>query len=227
MTTQEQYIERLKEIVRAKHGREICTAEDCALLAEALREATKQSIDPRALELMFLAKRRSFAPRPSVLTALAMYVGYGSWSDFCSSRDVLPADDTDIIPVKRRWGVIILTIAAIVIVLSAILYLLLGDNTAVSNTENIALQRLYTDVDERWRAIATEECNDLRSAGDMSASEVNSIITERIITLGDSIATDIEATATQRGMAIDEATLSEYADKIAERCESIYQCALN
>lgn len=227
MTTQEQYIERLKEIVRAKHGREICTAEDCALLAEALREATKQSIDPRALELMFLAKRRSFAPRPSVLTALAIYVGYGSWSDFCSSRDVLPADDTDIIPVKRRWGVIILTIAAIVIVLSAILYLLLGDNTAVSNTENIALQRLYTDVDERWRAIATEECNDLRSAGDMSASEVNSIITERIITLGDSIATDIEATATQRGMAIDEATLSEYADKIAERCESIYQCALN
>lgn len=227
MTTQEQYIERLKEIVRAKHGREICTAEDCALLAEALREATKQSIDPRALELMFLAKRRSFAPRPSVLTALAMYVGYGSWSDFCSSRDVLPADDTDIIPVKRRWGVIILTIAAIVIVLSAILYLLLGDNTAVSNTENIALQRLYTDVDERWRAIATEECNDLRSAGDMSASEVNGIITERIITLGDSIATDIEATATQRGMAIDEATLSEYADKIAERCESIYQCALN
>lgn len=227
MTTQEQYIERLKEIVRAKHGREICTAEDCALLAEALREATKQSIDPRALELMFLAKRRSFAPRPSVLTALAIYVGYGSWSDFCSSRDVLPADDTDIIPVKRRWGVIILTIAAIVIVLSAILYLLLGDNTAVSNTENIALQRLYTDVDERWRAIATEECNDLRSAGDMSASEVNGIITERIITLGDSIATDIEATATQRGMAIDEATLSEYADKIAERCESIYQCALN
>lgn len=227
MTTQEQYIERLKEIVRAKHGREICTAEDCALLAEALREATKQSIDPRALELMFLAKRRSFAPRPSMLTALAMYVGYGSWSDFCSSRNVLPADDTDIIPVKRRWGVIILTIAAIVIVLSAILYLLLGDNTAVSNTENVALQRLYTDVDERWRAIATEECNDLRSAGDMSASEVNGIITERIITLGDSIATDIEATATQRGMAIDEATLSEYADKIAERCESIYQCALN
>lgn len=227
MTTQEQYIERLKEIVRAKHGREICTAEDCALLAEALREATKQSIDPRALELMFLAKRRSFAPRPSMLTALAMYVGYGSWSDFCSSRNVLPADDTDIIPVKRRWGVIILTIAAIVIVLSAILYLLLGDNTAVSNTENVALQRLYTDVDERWRAIATEECNDLRSAGDMSASEANGIITERIITLGDSIATDIEATATQRGMAIDEATLSEYADKIAERCESIYQCALN
>lgn len=227
MTTQEQYIERLKEIVQAKHGREIRSAEDCALLAEALREATAHGVDPRALELMFLAKRRSFTPRPSVLTTLAMYAGYGSWSDFCSSREVLPAEDTDIIPVKRRWGVIILTIAAIAIVLSAILLLLLGDNTIKGNNENVALQRLYTDVDERWRAIATEECNDLRSAGDMSASEVNGIITERIITLSDNITTDIEVTATMRGMAIDEATLSEYADKIAERCESIYQCALN
>lgn len=227
MTTQEQYIERLKEMVRAKHGREIRSAEDCVLLAEALREATSHSIDHRILELMFLAKRRNFTPRPSVLTILAMYVGYGSWSDFCSSREVLPAEDTDIIPVKRRWGVIILTIAAIMTVLSAILFLLLGDNATDNSAEAKALSEIYATVDERWRAIATEECNDLRSAADMSASEVNDIITTSIITLSDNIATDIATTAMERGITIDDATLSEYTTQIAERCERIYQCVLN
>lgn len=227
MTTQEQYIERLKEMVVAKYGREIRSAEDCALLAEALREATSHVVDPRALELMFLAKRRSFAPRPSVLIALAMYVGFGSWSDFCSSREVMPADDTDIIPVKRRWGVIILTVAAIMIVLSAILFLLLGDSSTESSAPTTALQEIYTAVDERWRAIATEECNDLRSIGDISASEVNSIITQSIITLSDNISADIAATATERGIAIDDATLAEYTTRIVEHCEDIYYCTLN
>ena len=226
MTTQEQYIARLKEMVVEKFGRDITSAEDCAQLSESIRETSALNTDPRHLELMFLVKRQRIAPRPSVLSALAHYVGYGSWSDFCSSREVHPAVDVDIIPVKRRWGVIILTITAIAIVIGAILFLLLGSTSTDDAYNTEALERICNAVDERWCAIATEECNDLRSARDIDDTEVESIIAESLATLDANIANDIATRAAARNITIDDATLAKYTSQIVERCTNIYRCTL-
>lgn len=223
MTIQEQYIERLKEMTIAKYGREILSAEECVLLAGALRTTTSHDVDPRALELMFVARRHRIAPRPSVLTALAQYVGFGDWSDFCSSRDVLPADDTDIIPVKRRWGVIILTVGAIGIVIGATIFLLMvGD--VDGRVDSSAQQRIYTAIDERWRAIATEECNELRCVAYDSDVDTGVAVAGRLATLRDDIAADISAYAAEHDITIDSAALDSYATQIAERCINIYNC---
>lgn len=227
MTTQEQYIARLKEMVVAKFGREIASAEDCVLLADAVREATTQSVDHRLLELMFLAKRQRIAPRPSLLSALANYVGYSSWSDLCTSREVLPADDVDIIPVKRRWGVIILTITAIAIVIGAILFLLLVSRPADDRSNAKTLGQICSAVEERWCAIAIEECNDLRSTSDITAAEIESTIAESLATLDADIAADIATRAAARDIAIDDTTLLELTSQIVERCTNIYRCTLN
>ena len=45
MTTQEQYIERLKELVTNEFGRQIMTPEDCMTLSNAVREAVGIAID--------------------------------------------------------------------------------------------------------------------------------------------------------------------------------------
>ena len=225
MTTQEQYIERLKEMVATKFGREIHSTEDCRALAEAATEATGNNLDHRMLELMFLAKRRSIAPRPVVLSTLACYVGFNSWSDLCSSREVSPAADTDIIPTTRRWGVIILTVAAIILVISATLYLLLGGIfTSDNSPERIA--EISLPVEEHWRAIATEQCIDIRA---YSAQEDYSDLIEELIAtskekMDREVGIEIATRTKSLGVSLDKATIDNEAASIIDGCLNIYDC---
>lgn len=219
MTTQEQYTERLKEMVAAKFGNDILSAKECSALSEAIAEATGENIDHRLLELIYIAKRRNYTPRPAVLSTLARYVGYGDWSDFCSSREVLPAEDTDIIPPARRWGVIILTTAAILIVASTALYLLLGNKSA-------NIEELCTPIKERYAAIATEECNALRLYA--NSADYNNIVAESIATSCERIRreahAEIVAKAKSHRITLDDATLQTETTAIVNRCMDIYNC---
>lgn len=88
MTTQQQYIERLKGMVVAEFGRGIATTEDCAALSRAVAEAIDMHLDANDYAKLFIPQS-NIAPRPVTLSALTRYVGYESWSSFCSSSDVL------------------------------------------------------------------------------------------------------------------------------------------
>lgn len=229
MTTQEQYIERLKEMVAAKYGHAILTPEDCAALANVVHEATDGAIDAHSLELIFCAQSKSIAPRPVTLSTLARYVGYNGWSDFCSSREVVPAADADIIPTTRRWGVIILTFTAIAIVIAAALYLLFADPATNDRDISAAEREVYASVEERWCAIATEECIELRCNSDFANynNRVEEVITENIATIERDVAAELEAQAKERGITIDPATIEEYKLQIIYRCTCIYDCLRN
>lgn len=233
MTTQEQYIARLKEMVTAKFGREVVTKEDYTALAEAVREVTDGTIDERSIELIFGSKSRSIAPRPVTLSTLARYVGFNGWSDFCSSRNVIPADDTDVIPVTRRWGVILLTIAAILVVVSSALYLLLYTPTHTSSPTSESItplrQCLFASVDDKWRAIATEECIDMRtySSAENYTERVEELIARSTATLELGVATDIANLATDEGIEVNSEAIEEYKSEIIERCLNIYNCLRN
>ena len=74
MTTQEQYIARLKEFVEAKFGQRITTIEDCDALSEAVGEATNIKLDSRAFMPIFVHDSRAIAPRPVTLSTLARYL---------------------------------------------------------------------------------------------------------------------------------------------------------
>lgn len=159
MTTQEQYIERLKEMVTTRYGGGIASAEDCRALCEAVHNETDVELEWLAIAQLFIYKGGGgIAPRPRTLSTLARYVGYGSWSDFCSSREVVPADDIDIIPTTRRWGVIILTALAIVIVVVTATILLFD-----SKTQPYVFPERYAPIMDKWRAATTEFCNEVRA----------------------------------------------------------------
>jgi hypothetical protein len=67
MTTQEQYIQRLKELVIATFGRNITTSEDCIALSNAIVENVGISVDVESLEQLFLGDNSHLAPRPVML----------------------------------------------------------------------------------------------------------------------------------------------------------------
>lgn len=214
-------------MVAAKFGRAILSTEDYTALTEAVREATDGTIDEHSVEVIFGSKTRGVAPRPVTLSTLARYVGFSGWSDFCTSREVMPAADADVIPVTRRWGVIILTIAAIVVVVSTTLYLLLFTPSAEHNTASPEVeQRIYATIDEKWRAIATEECNDIRtySTEEDYDERIEELITKSSATLERELGAEITSCATAEGITIEPTTVEEYKSQIMERCLSIYNC---
>ena len=69
MTTQQQYIERLKGMVVLKFGRGIATAEDCVALSEAVAEVTDMQLDANDYAKLFIPQS-NIAPRPVTLSAL-------------------------------------------------------------------------------------------------------------------------------------------------------------
>lgn len=224
MTTQEQYVERLKEMVVAKYGHAILSSEDCIHLAETVCEATSTNLDHRSLELMFVAKRHRHAPRPAVLSTLASYVGYSSWSNFCSSRDVLPADDTDIIPIKRRWGVIILTIVAILLVVSTALFLLVGDiGDEASQPE---LNNLRHDVEAYYAAIATEESIELRRYSNTADYDelISTLLAEGEARINSEIGGYIRYEAKELGITVSDDIIDEIHQSVIAHYRSVYRC---
>lgn len=217
MTTQQQYIERLKDMVTQKFGRSIDTMEVCALLGEAVREATDMQLDANDYARLFMPKA-NIAPRPVTLSALTRYVGYDSWSTFCTSSDVLPAEDRDIIPTPRRWGVFILTFMAIVIVFVTAVVLLNGGKEKV-----VALE--YTDivvarVEERWLARTLEECNALRAYADEEnyTERIDTFMNEYCTTLYDEISSELIAMFERYNITLAGESVATYAETIMVEC---------
>lgn len=218
MTTQQQYIERLKGMVVAEFGRGIATTEDCVALSKAVAEAIDMHLDANDYAKLFIPQS-NIAPRPVTLSALTRYVGYESWSSFCSSSDVLPAEDSDIIPTPRRWGVFVLTVIAIVVVFVAAILLLNGG----SESETVALESadvVIESVEERWLARTVEECNALRAydSEEDYSMRIDALMDEYCTTLYDEISSEIISKLQACGILLSDEQIASYAESIMVQC---------
>ena len=217
MTTQQQYIERLKDMVTQKFGRGITTIEDCTMLCEAVREATDMQLDANDYARLFIP-RSNIAPRPVTLSALTRYVGYDSWSSFCSSSDVLPAEDRDIIPTPRRWGVFVLTLIAIIVVIVTAVVLLDDGSNEVVAVEDSAV--LVERVEKRWLARTLEECNALRAYSEEEGyvERIDAFMAEYCTTLYDDISSELILLFDKYNIALPAEEVTSYAEAIMAQC---------
>lgn len=217
MTTQQQYIERLKGMVVLKFGRGIATAEDCVALSEAVAEVTDMQLDANDYAKLFIPQS-NIAPRPVTLSALTRYVGYDSWSTFCSSSEVRPAEDSDIIPTPRRWGVFILTIVAIIVVVVTAIALLDGGKDDVVVVENADV--VVAMVEERWLARTLEECNALRAYADEQnySERIDAFMAEYCTTLYDEISSHIISDMQRHSISLTDDEVASYANSIVVQC---------
>jgi hypothetical protein len=217
MTTQQQYIERLKGMVVLKFGRGIATAEDCVALSEAVAEVTDMQLDANDYVKLFIPQS-NIAPRPVTLSALTRYVGYDSWSTFCSSSEVRPAEDSDIIPTPRRWGVFILTIVAIIVVVVTAIALLDGGKDDVVVVENADV--VVAMVEERWLARTLEECNALRAYADEQnySERIDAFMEEYCTTLYDEISSHIISDMQRHSISLTDDEVASYTNSIVVQC---------
>lgn len=217
MTTQQQYIERLKGMVVLKFGRGIATAEDCVALSEAVAEVTDMQLDANDYAKLFIPQS-NIAPRPVTLSALTRYVGYESWSTFCSSSEVRPAEDSDIIPTPRRWGVFILTIVAIIVVVVTAIALLDGGKDDVVVVENADV--VVAMVEERWLARTLEECNALRAYADEQnySERIDAFMAEYCTTLYDEISSHIISDMQRHSISLTDDEVASYTNSIVVQC---------
>lgn len=233
MTTQEQYIERLKELVREKFGHAISSTEECEALANAIFEEVGTTCDSAILEELYgIGSHPVRTLRPATLSTLARYIGYSGWSNFCTSSEILPAIDTDIIPVRRRWGTVILTLAAIVIVITAIVMLLRSDLLSSDETPTTPAATtaiVDSDVQEVYEccvAATTEHCNALREYIETDSERIAREIESEVSTLAERIEQDVIAHYEANGIAFDEAAIQRNSDAIFECCTNIYNTLL-
>lgn len=221
MTTQEQYTQRLKQVVAAKFGRVITTSDDCIALANAVDESVGVSVDVESLEQLFLVENPSVAPRPMVLSSLARYVGFTGWGEFCTARDVVPAEERYKLPVVRRWGVIILTALAIVVVVISVVALIGGGDDAEG--EILVVDSRFRNLENEWVARTLERCNTLRAYYNENDPErynsrVDSFIAKYRESLEKSVKPAIENYAIQNKITVDNATIDQTAEIIIEKC---------
>ena len=224
MTTQEQYIERLKELVTNEFGRQIMTPEDCMTLSNAVREAVGIAIDKESIEELFLSEASHIAPRPFVLTSLARYAGFTGWSDFCTARDVTPSEDRERLPMVRRWGVIALTAAAIIVIIVSIIAMAGGDSVG----DGKSVDSRFRNVEQTWVARTSEHCSSLRvyydeNDADKYNERVDKFIDRYEILLEKSVKTEIKEYAIQNKITVDNDTIDLTADIIIERCLNMLQ----
>lgn len=221
MTTQEQYIERLKELVISEFGREIKTQEDCIALSNAVLENVGISIDVESLEMLFVVEGSHVAPRPLTLSSLARYVGFTGWSDFCTARDITPADDRDTIPITRRWGVVIITAVAVLIVIISIIALVKSgsDDTA----DGPIVDSRFRNVEQMWLASTSERCNTLRSyynSNDPNGfnRRVDRFMEKYEKALEKRVKKNIMEYAIKHKITVDNDTIDETAEIIIDEC---------
>ena len=220
MTTQEQYIERLKELVIAEFGRAILTTDDCIALSNAVLESVGISIEIDALEQLFIAEGYN-APRPLMLSSLARYVGYTGWSDFCTAGDITPSEDKDALPIVRRWGVIGLTAIAVIIVIISIVALVSSGNSNDGNGKMVDSR--FRNVEQVWLSRTSERCNTLRAYyNEREASRYNQRVEKFIdryeIVLEKHVKNDLKDYAIQNKITVDNDTIDQTAEIIIENC---------
>ena len=219
MTTQEQYIERLKELVIAEFGRPILTTDDCIALSNAVLESVGISIEHESLEQLFIAEGYA-APRPLMLSSLARFVGYTGWSDFCTAGDITPSEDKDALPIVRRWGVIGLTAIAVIIVVISIVALV---NSGNSGGDDESVDSRFRNVEQLWLSRTEERCNTLRTYyNEREAHRYNQRVDKFIdryeILLEKKVKNDIKDYAIQNKITVDNDTIDKTAEIIIESC---------
>jgi hypothetical protein len=161
-----------------------------------------------------------------VLSALTQYVGFGNWSDFCTSADVTPAEDIDKIPTPRYWGVAILTaLAVIVVVISAVL--LLDDGHKEDLSSEVVVE-LVASVEERWSARTLEECNAVRAYFDDEdyAERVDSFIEEYCAALYDDISSELIHHAQQANVELSDEDIAHHAESITVACRAMCEALI-
>ena len=217
MTTQQQYIERLKDMVAQEFGRSIATPEDCVDLSKAVGEAIDMHLDSNDYATLFFPKS-NIAPRPVILSALTRYVGYESWSSFCTSSDVLPAEDSDYIPTPRRWGVFILKLAAIIVVVVTAVVLLNDGSDSSAMVDNA--DAVVESVEEKWLARTLEECNALRAYYDAEdySERIDAFMAEYCTTLYDEISSELIALLQDQNIVLSDEAVAAYAESIMAQC---------
>lgn len=221
MTTQEQYIERLKELVVAEFGHTIQTTEDCIALRNAVLEGVGIDVDTDSLEQLFVTEKMHIAPRPLTLSALARYVGFSSWSDFCTAREVTPSEDRDALPTVRRWGVIILTAIAVLTVFISIIALVSSGNSDEGNDQMVDSR--FRNLEQSWLARTTEHCNTLRTYYNSNDSALFNERVDRFMSryetlLNKRVKSEIEEYAIKNKITVDNDTLDQTAEIIISKC---------
>lgn len=224
MTTQEQYIQRLKELVIATFGRNITTSEDCIALSNAITENVGISVDVESLEQLFLGDNTHLAPRPVMLSSLARYVGFTGWSDFCTARDVTPRETRIKLPVVPRWGVIAATAAAVVVLIISICALVGGGDD--TEGEVWVVDSRFRNLESMWVSRTIESCNTLRAYYNVNEPERYNNRVDRFIdkyreSLEKSVKADVENFALRHKITVDNATIDETAEIIINKCISL------
>lgn len=220
MTTQEQYIERLKELVATKFGHAIQTHDDCIALSNALLESVGVGVDCEALEQLFTQEAQHVAPRPLVLSSLARYVGFTGWSDFCTAGDITPTESRYKLPTARQWGVIAIVVAIVAaIILSIVVLVRLGDDSP----EAEAVDSRFRQVEQIWVARTSEHCNTLRAYQNNYAPASYNERVDRFIVRYESqlrkhVQRDIEEFALKNNVTVDNTTIEHTAEIIIDRC---------
>ena len=228
MTTQEQYIERLKELVKTEFGHPIATPEDCIALSNAVLDEVGIAIDQESLEQLFLVEGSHLAPRPLMLSSLARYAGFTGWSDFCTTRDVTPSEQRATMPMVRHWGVIALSALAVIIVIISIVALVNGNNGG--DEEYRSVDSRFRNVEQEWLARTTERCNELRMYYDTNDAERYNERVEKYadryeILLQKRVKRDITDYAMRNKITVDNDTIDLTAEIIIENCLNMLQSA--
>lgn len=227
MTIQEQYIAHIKKLVIKQYGSNISSADDCAALSDAVEKSVGTRIDMPTLQMLFSRGSGMVAPRPMVLTALAKYVGYDDWANYCASCNINADDSGEKIPVSRRWGVII-AIAAVVILLAAgaVIYLNSKANEAANKPAvPTAYDNIVEDVKAKYLTLVDEQCVELRVYDSTNRLALESQVDEVVHNYRDevciAIADDIRVAADAEGVDVDDATIEASAADISEQCIGI------
>lgn len=226
MTTQEQYIAKIKQLVIKRFGSNISSADDCVALSDAVEKEVGIRIDMPTLQMLFSRNSRVVTPRPMVLSALAKYVGYTGWSDFCATCNINGDDDNTKIPVYRRWGVIAaVCVAVVVVVAGVLLFVGRGGDEPKKSDAPTAYDHLVENVADDWLVRTKEHYLELRIydgvnnlAFDKHVAEFYEEFTAGLTTF---IANDIRTKAAEKGLDISGEDVNASAKSVANRCIAI------
>jgi len=82
------YIDKLKENLQSKIGRELESPADYDILANEVKKVTREFISPTTIKRIFGYIHSDSTPRTSSLGILARYLGFKGWTHFSECMDI-------------------------------------------------------------------------------------------------------------------------------------------
>lgn len=185
MKTEIQHIEELKEAVLAKFARTQDAPADYDALSLDIANVTGESISVSTLKRLFGYDKYATTPRPSTLSALARYVGFAGWSDFCernSGGDMCGQKPKLLIHNPR---IIFVLVAIVVAVLISLVFVIEGSSVVSDTTpssdksqaEPKPIELSVESVREKWSQLSLQKCDSVRAyRHKMHVLEYNNVI---------------------------------------------------